>query len=236
MDAGRLVAVVTADIIGSSSYSRDDRRKVDRVLRNAFADTERRFPRSMQTRMAFRITAGDEFQCVIADVAQAFTILTYVRAIAATGGLRPPVRFRASIGVGGMSTPKRASPYEEDGTAFANARHGLEDIVKGRGPLRWTKLVTGAMQLDEPADAVLCLSDYLQQGWTVPQWEAIRWSLLGLTREVIGKRLRIAHQNVTKRLLAAGWPHFEVAATFLRRSLETAPAALKRVQGKDAPK
>lgn len=232
----RVVAVVTADVINSSRYSREERRKLDRVLRQAFADTERRFPKAIHTTLAFRITAGDEFQCVIADIAQAFAIVTYLRATAATGGLRPPVRFRASIGVGRMSTPKRVSSYEEDGPAFLKSRQGLDDMAKGRGPVRWTKLVTGAPELDEPADAVLCLADYVQQAWTVPQCEAIRWSLLGLTREEIGKRLRVAHQNVTKRLQAAGWPNFEVAATFLRRTLERASDTLKGVQATDAPR
>src|SRR5947207_8878355 len=45
------------------------------------------------------------------------------------------------------------------------------------------------------------LADFIQQSWTVAQWEAIRWSLLGLTREAIARKLKVAHQNVTKRLL-----------------------------------
>ena len=71
--ATKVVAVLTADIIGSSAYSREDRRRLDRVLRRAFADTERHFPKAIHTAMTFRITAGDEFQCVISDVTQAFT-------------------------------------------------------------------------------------------------------------------------------------------------------------------
>lgn len=210
------VAVLTADVIGSSRYSPADRRKLDRILRNAFTDVERRFQRSIHTGMAFRITAGDEFQCVIADVARAFDILTYVRAAVATGGLDPPLRFRASLGVGALSTAKRENPYEEDGPAFVRSRRGLEEMVRGRGPARWTKLVTGDAEFDLAMDVVLGLADYVQQHWTVPQWEAVRWSLLGLTREAIARKLKIAHQNVTKRLMAAGWPQLETASGFIR--------------------
>ncbi|MEK7378719.1 MAG: SatD family protein [Candidatus Binatota bacterium] len=231
----RAIAVITGDVIGSSRYSASAREKLDRLLRQAFADAERRFPRAIHTRMAFRITAGDEFQCVISEIPRAFDILTYVRAVAAGGGLDPPVRFRASVGVGELSTPKRTSPYEQDGTAFVRAREGLEDMAKDRNPVRWTKLRTDSPEIDEPVDAVLCLADYLEQSWTVPQWEAVRWSILGLTRKEIAKKLGIAHQNVTKRLLAAGWPHFEIAVAFLRSALGQLSGTPRRVQQPLAP-
>ena len=90
--------------------------------------------------------------------------------------------------------------------------------------------------MDAPVDAVLCLTDFIQQSWTVPQWEAVRWSLLGLTREGIASKLKVAHQNVTKRLLAAGWPHFEVAAAFLRDLIEQVTRTQERVQRPSAPR
>ena len=90
--------------------------------------------------------------------------------------------------------------------------------------------------MDDPADTVLCLTDFIQQSWTVPQWEAVRWSLLGLTREAIAAKLKVAHQNVTKRLLAAGWPHFEVAAAFLHELIERTARTPRRVQKASAPR
>ncbi|MGH7316184.1 MAG: SatD family protein [Candidatus Rokuibacteriota bacterium] len=190
---------------------------------------------AIYTRLAFRITAGDEFQCVISDVPRVLDILTYFRGVVATGGLTPPVCLRAAVGIGELSTPKRDNPYEEDGPAFVKARHGLEEIAKLRSPLRATKLVTAVSDVDAAADAVLCLTDFIQQSWTVPQWEAVRWSLLGLTREAIAAKLKVAHQNVTKRLLAAGWPHFEVAAGFLRGLVEKVAHIPERVQKASAP-
>ena len=229
------IAVLTADVVGSSRYSSADRRKLDEVIRKAFAEVERRFPDAIHTRLAFRITAGDEFQCVISDAPRALDILTYLRAVVAASGLRPTVRLRASVGIGEISTPKRQNPYEEDGPAFVHARNGLEEIAKARSPLRATKLMTGVAEVDTAADAVLCLTDFIQQSWTVAQWEAIRWSLLELTREAIASKLKVAHQNVTKRLLAAGWPHFEVAAAFLRQLIERTTRTPKRVQKVSAP-
>jgi len=225
----RIVAVMTGDIIGSKRYSPKERRRLDQVLRAAFGDMERRFPGAIHTRIAFRITAGDEFQCVIRDVPRALEILTYVRAVAATGGLSPPVRFRASLGVGDISVGKRANPYEEDGTAFVRSRQGLDELDKMRSPKRWTKVLTGKKERDSAADAVLCLADYLFERWTVPQWEAVRWTILGHTRQSISKKLGIAHQNVTKRLLAAGWPYLEHPFRFVGGLLQEASGTPKRV-------
>jgi hypothetical protein len=222
--------------VGSSRYASVDRRKLDRILRKAFTDVERRFPKGFHTRPAFRITAGDEFQCVLADAPRALDVLTYFRAVVATAGLAPPVRLRASVGLGEISTPRRPTSYEEDGPAFVRARTGIEEIGGTRSPVRDTKVITGASDVDAASDVVLSLTDFIQRSWTVPQWEAVRWSLLGLTREAIAGKLQIAHQNVTKRLLAAGWPHFEVAAAFLRELLATAVRTHDRVQPSSAPR
>ena len=231
----KLLAVITADVVESTSYSAADRRSLDRVLRSAFREAERRFPRAIHTGMAFRVTAGDEFQCVVADVSRVLQILTYLRAVAATGGLDPPVRFRASIGIGTLSTPRRRNPYEEDGVAFVRARRGLERVSRRRGPTRWTALTTGNAGTDATADAVLCLADYIMEGWTVAQWEAVRWALLGLKREEVARKLKIAHQNVTKRILAAGWLHIDVSFRFLADLVDKSLGTHKRVQRRIAP-
>lgn len=222
-----MVAVITGDIIGSSLYSPADRRRVDRVLRSAFAEMQGRFPGVVDTKLAFRVTAGDEFQCVLRDVTRVLDVLLYLRALAAGGGLEPVLRFRASVGVGGVSVRGRASSYEQDGTAFARARQGLEALGARPSPPRWTALVTGNSEVDEPAEALLGLADQLIQGWTVAQWQAVRWMLLGETRLVAARKLRIAHQNVSKRLLAAGWPYLQPSLGFLAQRLTRAAITLK---------
>lgn len=51
-------------------------------------------------------------------------------------------------------------------------------------------------------------------------------SVAVLTADVVGSsrysasKLKVAHTNVTKRLLAADWPYFEVATAFLRDLIE----------------
>ncbi len=215
------VAVLTADIVRSTSYSQRERRQIDRILLKSFNEVTRRYLRAVHTRLAFRITAGDEFQCVFSEIPKTFEILTYLRALVATSGVTPIITFRASIGIGEISVAGRPSPYEEDGEAFVRSRNGLEQLGRGRHN-HWTRIVTGQPELDATAETVLVLLDHFQQGWTVPQWEAVKWSLLGLTREEIAKKLKVAHQNVTKRLSAAGWQSFKVGAEYLTSLLSEA--------------
>lgn len=213
------VAVLTADIIHSTHYSRLERQRLNRALLKAFDRVVRRYPKAVHTKLAFRITAGDEFQCVFSEIAKSFDILTYLRATLATSGLEPVVRIRASIGIGEISVTGGSSSYEEDGEAFVRSRRGLEQLEKSKHN-RFTKILTNQPDLDSTADVVLTFLDYLQQGWTVPQWEAVGWGLLDLTREEIAKKLKVRHQNVSKRLSAAGWHQFRIGAAFLQELLD----------------
>ena len=215
------VAVLTADIIRSTRYTTVERRRVDRVLAKAFRDVIRLYPTALHTKLAFRVTAGDEFQCVFSDVPQSFHILTYLRAVCATSGLSPALTFRASLGIGDISVSGKTSPYEEDGQAFVRSRRGLEQLEKEKRT-RWTKIVTGNPEADSAIDVILLLLDQTQKDWTVPQWEAVRWILMGQTREQVAKKLSVAHQSVTKRLAAASWHSFKISSDYLTRRLNEA--------------
>lgn len=216
----RIISVITADIIDSTSYTPASRRSINTTLKKSFEDLVKKYPNAVHTRLAFRITAGDEFQCVISKVPQSFELLTYLRASTALSGIKPLISFRAAIGVGEIIVNAGISPYEKDGKAFARARVGLEELEKEKQ--RWTKIITGNPENDQMADLILLFLDRLQRSWTVPQWEAVKWSLLGLKRKEISNKLNVAHQNVSKRLTAAGWTEFKEASQFLKELLEKA--------------
>ena len=205
------VAVITADIVGSSRYSSEDRQRVDEILRHGFQETRAAYRGVLRGRLNFRVTAGDEFQWVIGEPSKALETLTHLRAVVATADLKLGVRFRASIGVGEISVAGYENTYEQDGSAFVRARRGLEELATRRGVTRSTKLTTGKEHIDAVADAILGLADFLFQRWSSSQWEAVRWSVQGETREAIASKLKISHQGVTKRLITSGWPHLEPA-------------------------
>lgn len=220
------VAVITADLVGSTRYQPRDRALITRRLRQAFVLVAKQYPQAVNTPATFRITAGDEFQWVVAAVPDAFDIVVFLRAVVAAIDVDPVVAFRASIGVGVLTVGGGASSYEQDGPAFVRSRAGLTFL--GRRRSRWTALVSGEAATDRTADAVLTLLDSFQQRWTRSQWEAVRWALAGLNRTEIAARLGVAHQSASKRLIAAEWDTFAVGCGLIRELLESGRGPTRR--------
>jgi len=55
--------------------------------------------------------------------------------------------------------------------------------------------------------------------WTAAQWEAVGWTMQGLNRQQAARKLKIRHQNVSKRLGAAGWPAVALALKYIGHGL-----------------
>lgn len=225
----KTVVVITADIIRSRQYNLASRRKVGELISRVFADDVLpRFKSAMHTKLKFRITAGDEFQWVMKDPVSACRALIAFRAALVCADPKLFVKFRAGLGEGDIAIVQKRNPYREDGAAFILAREALESLSRRtRKADRWTRLLTGSSACDPVIDVILDFVDYFQSRWTVSQWEAIHWAGQGLSREQIGDRLNVRHQNVTKRLLAAQWMRCEAALTALAG---VAACTQKRVQ------
>ncbi len=224
------VAVLTADVVRSRRYSLEDRQQVDNVLREAFADVASRFPNAIHTPMAFRITAGDEFQCVFKEISKVAEIIFYLRSVAAIQIMDPPLNFRASVGIGKISVENYGNSYTEDGPAFARAREGIIELQKGRRR-KITTIRTGNEATDRSINVVLSLIDAVSGRWSVFQWEAIKWSLVGAKREDVAEITGIAHQNVTKKLAAALWPAVSDGLDFIREALNECSSQVSESTG-----
>lgn len=213
------VAVLTADVVKSTRYGPSERRELHDLLLETFSAAAEKFPAAWATSLTFSITAGDEFQGVIADVSAAFRILVYVRAELAMSALSSIPELRAGIGLGSVTVPGGTSSWEQDGPAFVRSRRALESLKKSRREWRRTAIVTGDRHRDGALAAVLGLCDHIQQRWTQPQWQAIHHTIEGAKTKEVASRLGIARQNVTKRLQAAGWPAVDAAMTHVACSL-----------------
>ena len=80
-----MVAVVTCDIIKSRRYNVNERKEVDNLIRQAFAETIELFPDAQADKLSFNIIQGDEFQFVIDNPALAYRFVVF-----SVGGLYPP--------------------------------------------------------------------------------------------------------------------------------------------------
>jgi hypothetical protein len=213
------VAVITADIIGSRQYSGRERGLIDKELRRAIDVATRQYRKFIHTPASFRVTVGDEFQWIVGVPSKAFEILVFLRSLAAGIKVRPMVAFRASIGVGEIAVNTGRSPYEKDGPPFLRSRTGLDFLVDHKR--RWTTLTTGDVFCNRIAETMLTLLDSFQKRWTQAQWEAIRWTMMGHARKDIARRLRVAPQNVSKRLIAAEWDTFAAGAALIQELTDT---------------
>ena len=216
------VAVLTADVVGSTRYGSVDRQTLHTLLLDSFKAAEDGFPGAWATGLSLRVTAGDEFQGVIASLSVAFQILVFLRSRLALSVLPSTPQLRAGIGVGPVTVSGGGSSWEQDGPAFVRSRRALESL--GASPREWRRTVIGTADRhrDDALAAVLGLCDHLQQRWTRQQWEAVHHTIGGAKTEEIGRRLGIARQNVTKRLRAAGWPAFDAAMKYIASSLAQA--------------
>lgn len=212
------VVVITADIINSRVYRPRDRAAIAKGLRDAIRITSRQYRRDIHTPVSFRVTIGDEFQWVIGTPTKAFEVLLFMRSVVADLKIDPMVAFRASIGVGPIAVNTGRSSYEKDGPAFVRSRDGLDFLNSHRS--RWTALIIGDGPADQTADALMTLLDSFQQRWTRLQWQAVRLTLTGMKRAEIATRLRVAHQNISKRLIAAEWDVFRVGAESVSQLIE----------------
>lgn len=205
-----IMAAVTCDIRDSSKYSEVERRKVRRVVEEAFDLLSSRYPEAVHATASFSVVQGDEFQFALNDPGRAYEILFYYRSLAATADVRPVLRFRASIGIGALSITEGETSYRMDGRAFHHSRRGLERLKRSRDlRRRSTQIVTGRARDDAFLDLVLMYQDMLESGWTRTQWEAVRWRQELPTYERIADQIGIKYQNVQKRLRAARWTEFD---------------------------
>ena len=222
------VAVITGDVIDSRKYLGASRTRLNKALSHGVELVEAAFPEVVLTDLEFRITAGDEFQFVLKAPDRALEVLIFLRSVLALESIKRPIRFRAAVGIGltkyRPGKGAAAHPYEWDGPPFVLAREGLELITRQRSPERWTSLRTGVKAVDINVDVILGLMDHFQQSWTAAQWEAIGWTMRGLKRHEAARRLKVAHQNVSKRLNAAGWPAVSNGIEYIRSLIALHPA------------
>jgi hypothetical protein len=167
---------------------RASRRGPDRV-----PEALRRLNESVASVLPFERTAGDEFQGVLAEAADAVDVaLQLVRA----GG------WSIGIGAGPVQTPLPATTRAATGPAFLCARRAVE-AAKTR-PVRLA--VRGSSPADAgDAQAVLSALAVLVERRSPQAWEAIALVAGGVTQAQAAESLGISRQAVGQRLAAGLW-------------------------------
>jgi hypothetical protein len=201
-------AVITGDIVRSSSLSGNDLEQVRAQLLSAFMDVRGWGKRILRGRPDF--FRGDAWQILLSDPGRALRVALYIRSQLISTGIADT---RLSIGIGRVDALSRRRVSLSTGEAFTLSGRGLDrmsvdtgiaiECPQSAGPLTAWLAVTGQ------------LCDSLVRGWTRRQASVVAFSLhpQELTQDEIAALLRpaVSRQSVTKTLDSANWDALRAA-------------------------
>lgn len=147
------------------------------------------------------VTHGDEAQCLV-HLSHSGYVLDIFEYLTTS---MPTVHFRCGIGLGTLSTNLQPTAIGMDGEAWLNAKRAIDLARKQRQYIQFSGFDS---DLQESLNALANLLFFICSRWSYQQHEVIRLVDSGLSQSVIAERLNVSEAAVSKRLSAAGWPHY----------------------------
>jgi hypothetical protein len=217
METGKIYAVLTGDLIGSSRFRIQQREEVLSNLKDSFQEISSDIIAS-----PFVVFRGDSFQGVLARPEEALKAALIIRAslLSRFKGKRTRLDARIAIGIGTIDYLPRNQVGEGDGEAFRNSGPELDKMKKGEQNII---IRTPWAEINEELRAECALLDGLIQRWTKEQAEAIIFQiqkpeliLLNVaamahdighaqTQKGIAKILKISQSALSQRLKTGGY-------------------------------
>jgi hypothetical protein len=187
-----MVAVITADVVNSTGFSRV---KVAQWLTDlinmltSYPDFDWLLPPE--------IYRGDSFQGVLKSPENALKVAIMSRALFRIHDEKTDLRIAIGIGKGEEVTDRAGT---SDGEAFRLSGH-LADNIKSQKARIGVALPTPAM----PLHAALDLLETVVENWTVSQSEVVAGVLQRQSLTQIAERLSVSQSAVSQRLSASKW-------------------------------
>lgn len=212
METGKIYAVLTGDLIGSSRFRIQQREGVLSNLKDSFQEIS---PEIIES--PFVVFRGDSFQGVLTRPEEALKAALIIRAslLSKFKGKRTHLDARIAIGIGTIDYLPRDQVGEGDGEAFRNSGPELDRMKKGEQNL---VIRTPWAEINEELGIECALFDALIQRWTKEQAEAIAYQLpkrvflaqdqviiQEITQEIIAKFLNISQSALSQRLKTGGY-------------------------------
>lgn len=206
-----MIAVISADLLASSSYPKELLEKVIVALNREFGFVEKH----SEPNSEFRIYRGDSFQGIVYNPAEALLwALQFKTAINKlhlkdsdiNKAYRKEADLRMAIGIGTYDF-KRDSILESNGEAFQFSGRTLDEMKKENRKL---KLKTPNDNINEEFNTSLFLFDTLSDKWSTASAEVIYYLLKGFKETDIAHELDISQSAVNQRKKAAGWDAIDV--------------------------
>ncbi|MCX9083685.1 MAG: SatD family protein [Candidatus Methanoperedens sp.] len=210
METGKVYAVLTGDLIGSSRFRKQQREELISNLKGSFQEIS---PDIIVS--PFSVFRGDSFQGVLARPEEALKTSLIIRASLRSRFIeeRTFLDTRIAIGIGTIDYLPRDQVGEGDGEAFRNSGPELDKMKKGEQNII---IRTPWYEINEELEVECVLLETLIQRWTKEQAEAILYHIQSSkqTQERIAKILKISQSALSQRLKTGGYLAVEI---FLER-------------------
>jgi len=200
-------AVVTADVIDSTSLSVESEDLVLRAIYETFGKDS-----TMRTNVeesSFTITRGDSIQFELDDATKALKTALLLKAainkITLLSNRKPSIDVRIAIGIGEVAA-KRSFVNESTGEAYTNSGRTLDSMKKNK---RTLAIKTGNDKLDAELETAFKLLEVIMLGWGVTSAEVLYWTLLGFTENEISDKIGKTQSAINQRKRTAGWSGIE---------------------------
>tara|TARA_R100000789_G_C3002081_1_gene149124 strand:+ start:236 stop:910 length:675 start_codon:yes stop_codon:yes gene_type:complete len=207
-----MIAVLTADLSSSTSYSKELLDKALTALNKEFEELDKK---NNSKKPQFKIYRGDSFQGIIHKPENALHIALqiktainkiYTQESSTNKAYSREADLKMAIGIGSYDF-KRKNILESNGEAFQFSGRILDEM---KTESRKTRLKTPSISINEEFNASLFLLDILAEKWSTASAEVIYYALKGLKETEIAKILKISQSAVNQRKKAAGWEAIDV--------------------------
>lgn len=202
-----MVAVLTADLINSTSYEKAFLKEVVNVLKTEFDSI------SKGQDAMFTIFRGDSFQGIVKHPEDALQIALRLKAAvlkvqnkAQKKSNMPVADVRIAIGIGEADYNEKAIA-ESNGEAFHYSGHTLDTMKAENKKL---SLKTGNENINGEFKVSLKFLDSLTDKWSIASAEVVFYLLKGMKEQQIADLLKRSQAAINLRKKAAGWEEVQL--------------------------
>jgi SatD family (SatD) len=189
--ASNLYAVLIADVVASSS-----RQSLRQLLGKTLSVASGCHLRGKLIQLPYSVTAGDEFQTVIANLPALPQIILDLRI------MLQPLSLRIGVGFGRIADRIEPPVNRLGGEAFQLARQAIQAVKTGR-QFKFESLTVFASRqsaFDETINLIYGLHDTLVAGITEKQWETIAAFTSNPTLASTSRRLKLDASTISRNL------------------------------------
>ncbi|MHB1035468.1 MAG: hypothetical protein ACYC35_12100 [Pirellulales bacterium] len=200
IDQDRIYAVISGDIIGSSTLSPSERAELPNMMKQASNELRTFLAESVP--LSVDIYAGDSWQLLVSEPGDALkAALFYRSSIIAATAKKVDTRLAVALGKVDFIPGERAS--EGDGEAFRLSGRALTETAS-KQQLRF---VMDQAEDSDSWDATFGLMDVVVRRWSAKQAQAVVGAVQGWSHAEIAAHCKppIQRESVTRLLATANW-------------------------------